>query len=582
MTHQLTLGSLLLTDSLPHEDHGYVFNVLADGVSRGVAKGVQEVVRSLLADGDLVRITRYGNREVSFDVQVTGPSLASLSEAEAALRRELGIGNALTWEAPDYLAAATVFDVVTSEMEERFNDLDELRNTRTFTVTLTCAPFARSADLTTVAALDIPPVTPTTATITNADTTAGFTASKTVTSFGSGGTAVTQFPVTVTDEGSYVRAAASDSYVSVSISYATSAVSMASTKYLSVEMSGSAPSTFTLTVGGVTKVYAPVLTRANTGGTTLYVFDTAGGSFTGFAASTPTIGGAGTVGINVHDISRTDTLPQVSPRQSTRVIEVGGTERAPASLHAYTSSGFLGNTILHTTPFDASGYTPDLSRWRHTGNTPVANVSSRKITGTWEPLQPNPLVARLLSSQLPRGDYILMAAIKSSLTGERAISWAVKSLLVSSVVGNVTGTAYYNFPVADRLEYVPLGVLSAPVVRSEGFLETEVHLSNPSPGSVTLHAEEAWLFADGPDSALSIIGTDEAELWLETADMSSSVPRVWVGNSNGRFHPNSRLMAHGDHRFSPGLVQVTSISDANDYLEVDLSYHEHWHSNAAR
>lgn len=572
MTHSLTLGSLLLTDDMPEEGHGYVFSVLAEGASFGVAQGVQEVVRSLLADGDLVRTTRYGNRQVSFRIQVTGPSLAAVAQGEAALRREVGIGNTLTWQAPDIFAVPTVFEVVDSEMSPSFDDLGELNRSRIFTVTLTCSPFARSAELTTVPAVLVDG-TPVTQVVTAADTTTGWTA----TVFDG----VTSTPVAVTDQGDFVRA--SGTGIALNMSHALAApVSMAGTPYLIVELSGEIPQSFQVGVQpNLTRMKYPVRIVALTGGRRLYALDVGSETVTRiaatFASQTPRVMAAA-----FHEVTRSNMLPDVSPRQVARIVDVGGTERTPASLHAYTSSGYLGRTIVHTTPADESGYTPDLTRWNYSGSDTSPNSGERFITGSWEALQPSPLIARRSADSVPRGDYILMAAMKSSTAGLRAVSYAVKSILAgSTVVGNMTGTAYFNFEVADRMEFVPIAAVSAPVVRSEGTLDVEIHLSNPSPGATSLFVEEWWLFTDGPDSALSIVGTDEAEMWLESADISSPVPRVWVGNSNGRFHPNTRLIAQGTHTFRPGLMQVTTISDANDYLEADLSYYKRWHSNAA-
>lgn len=581
MTHSLTLGSLLLTDSLPDDDYGYEFNVLADGASIGVANGVQEVVRSLLADGELTRVTRYGNREVTFSVEITGPSLAALSQGEAALRGEVGRSNTLTWEAPDYLAPVTLFEVVTSSMVQKFDDLAELKNRRTFTLTLTCSPFAMSADETTVPALAAAGGSPTTVSVNTADTTTNWFA--TVADYSVRGS--TAAPTAVVDMGDYLQVSGSGYWLSLKLTLNTGSVALAGTRYLLVEVSGSPSPQFGLTLDGVYRSVSPVAVRALTTGVTQVVLDcgtatTLGALVIGFDLKSNSVESRI---INVHDVTRTSEIPQTSPRQSSRIIEVGGTERAPASLRAYASSGSLGTTLIHTTPHDGSGYTPNMRRWRASGNTTAVNADTRRITGTWEPLKPNPVVSRTPAHSLPRGDYLLVAAIKCdtvTTTTPYPINWAVKSVISGQVLGSNEGTGYGWFPIANQLTIVQIASFAAPVVRS-GALDVEVHLLNPT-STLAMSVEEWWMFKDDEDSALSVVNTSEGNLWLDSPDVQSGVPEVWVGPSKPfAYHPAGGLAAPGQHTFKSGPVLVTSISDSNDYLQVDMTYRKRWHSNAA-
>lgn len=581
--HGLDLGALDLASGIPSDD-GYTLSVLAAGATFGEPAAVVREIVSQLADGSLVTYDRAGNRVVSFEVQIKASDGAALQAGEVALRRELYRPNVVTWTPPADFSAPSVYEVITSEMSQRFDDLEELRNTRRFLVTLTCKPFARSVELVTVEGLAPPPVTPTTATVNAADTITGWT---TYVAAQSGASALG----TPTDGGSYLYVAENgtmqNGLTTVELRFSTSAVSMSATPYLLVEAKfatyGPGYIAFRAILNGVERSLAPVFTRATATGTTVYALNTDGQSLTGLAVAAVNVSPSpDQTRVEVHDVTRTDTLTQTSPRQVSRIIGVGGTERTPASLRAYTSSGFLGVTLLHTTPHDGSGYTPDMRRWRATGNTTYANVGTRKITGTYEPMRPNAVTSRTPAHSMPRGDYILCAAIKSdtaTTTSPFPISWAVKSVISGQTIGSIEGTGYGWFPVANELTIVPIAAVQAPIVRS-GALDVEVHLLNPT-NTLALDVEEWWMFTDDDDSALSIVNTSEGNLWLDSADVDSPVPTVWVGpDKPNSYHPSGGLVAQGTHTFKPGPLLVTSISDSNNYLEAELTYHEHWHSNA--
>jgi hypothetical protein len=585
-THGLELGTLDLASTEAHDD-GYTLTVLGAGASFGASQAKIREIVSMLADGNLVTYDSAGNRVATFDVLIKAADGVALQAGEVALRRELYRRNTVTWTPPADFSAPTVYEIVTSEMAPLFDDIDELRDRRKFRVTLTCAPFARSAEPVTIEALAAPPVTPTTATITNADTTAGFSASKTVwdTTTGPGGATT---PVTVTDGGSYAQASASATYLSLKLTYTTSAVDMSATRYLSVEMSGSYVFNFMLTLNGVSGYHTPILTRTNAGGTKQYVFDTAGGSLTAFSAITgagPVWGATVTITLDVHDISRTDTLPQVSARQSTRIIEVGGTERTPASIHVTAADGtdpLGGLVIVHTSPEDGSGYSPSLRRWRTTASagTPAAEVSA--MSGQKESISEvaGGFNAKVDTSALPEGGYVLMARVRSLGSETTPIYWSTSTIFPDATTqeGYTNGNVPYDFP-DDEWQLIPLAALSLPSVRTSA---GQVEISLQAIGtSQPIELDEAWLFRVDDDCALSIVATDAAHLWLDSPDVSSSVPRVWIGDSaDVKVHPGDALQAMGNHVLSPnGTAAFTAA--LTDNPATDATFYRRWHSNAA-
>lgn len=590
MTHSLMLGDLLLTGSrdFPDPDHGFWFEVAAEGTEFGSPQAVTRIITSLLVDGAIVSYDSDGNREIPVRVRVHGPSLAAVSQGEAALRLASKRRNELTWQPPDEFAPVSVYETYPSPMEsvqESGWDLDELRRVRTVRLSLACSPFALSQDVTTVSALPSGG-SPSTSTIDNCDSASGWTATRS-------GAAVS---ATTFWEAGAVGAAELDSSFTAPETWTltrTGSVSFASMPYLSAEVR-TVSYNGNLSVRAVTSTGSslnlPILSKRNLEaggdeGSYHEVVCLVPGGVTLASVTFVHTSQSGDIwqGLLVRKVSQSNMPPGGFARQTSQVFEVGGTERTPASLRASTTAGFLGTTLIHTTKFDGSGYSPDMRRWRATGNATSANVDARKITGTWELMRPNPVVSRTPSHSMPRGNYLLVAAIKSdtpTTTTPLPISWAVKSVISGQTLGNDEGTGYGWFPVAHELTIIPIASLAAPIVRS-GALDVEVHLFNPT-STVTMSVEQWWMFTDDDDSALSIVNTSEGALWLDSPDADSPVPTVWVGPSKPlSFHPAAGLVAQGSHTFRPGPNLVTTVSDSNDYMSASLEYRKRWHSNAA-
>lgn len=576
MTHSLTLGSLLLTDPLPDDDHGYTFSVLAEGAGFGVAQGVREVVTSLLADGDIVRTTRFGNREVSFAVQIEGPTLGALAHGEAALRAELGRRNTLTWQAPDVLSVPTVFDVVDSEMQQTFDDLDELRRKRTFVVSLTCSPWARSADLVTVDALS---VGASTVSIDDGTSAAGWTGSyegspavvSTAWEAGSVGVAELDDAVTAPDTWTMTR---------------TGAVDFTSTPYLVVEVrtlaSDAAPP---INVSASADV-APLslLSVRREAGSAYYemIFDLRGTGATSALTFTHTSRvGDPWSGMFIRQLSRTSEPPGITARQQARIVDVGGTERTPASIHVQTASGTgsLGQCIVHTCPEDGSGYSPPLQRWRTVGQTRTPDATA--FSGTYESINTTSWIAEVPTSALPEGGYVLMARLRAQTAATVTVTWSTSTIFPDATTqeGFTVGTVQHTFDAGNVWNLVKMDALTLPSVRTKaGKVQIALQVAAASP-VVTL--DEAWLFREDDDCALTIVETARPHLWLDSPDFDSPVPRVWIGDgSTTKVHPGVGLKAMGSHVLSPEGTAVFTAA-LTDNPSTDATFYRRWHSNAA-
>lgn len=570
--HSLTLGSLLLTDSVAEETHGYVFNVLASGMSTGSGSPVKDVVTSLLADGDLVRITRYGNREVVFSVEITGPTLGALAHGEAALRAEIGRRNLLTWQAPDVLSVPTVFEVVASEMAQTFDDLDELGRRRTFALALTCTPHALSADPVTVEALS---AGSSTVVVDTCDATTGWAAATSVPpdSLSQSAGAVWSTDATGGNDAMGLLRSAS--------------IDVSAHPYFVLEWKANPGTGYTiLGLPAAADTFPDEINRtALTDGWVRSMWLVAPGDLdSGFQfayVNTDTVTEEGDY-LGIREVRKTDVPPGQTARQLTRIISVGGTERTPASIHVQSEDGTtaLGQCIVHTCPEDGSGYSPPLVRWRVSG-TGSGSTDATAFSGEYEEINVTSWVAEVPTSSLPEGGYILVARLRAQTAGPVSITWSTSTIFPDAVTqqGFTVGAFNHDFAVGNEWEIVPIEVLSLPSVRTQaGKVQIALQVAAASP-VVTL--DEAWLFRDDDDCALTILETEQPHLWLDSPDVSSAVPTIWIGDGvDTKVHPGEGLNGMGTHVLSPEGTAVFTAA-LTDYPLTDATFYRRWHSNAA-
>lgn len=575
--HSLTLGSLLLTDSTPDATHGYVFNVLASGMSTGSGAPVKEIVTSLLADGDLVRITRYGNREVTFSVEITGPTLGAVAHGEAALRSEIGRRNALTWQPPDALSVPTVFDVVTSEMAQTFDDLDELLGRRrTFVLALTCSPDARSADPVTVEALE---AGTTTTTVDACDSTSGWSGSRSgagspALGIWTGGVGVVDLDSAVTSPETWTLTR-------------TGSVDLAATPYLVIEARTVSPTEQVVAATG-DGVTLPLLSVRSIDSDGWMEFTYLGSSVVSELTFTHT-SGVDEVwqGLIVREVTRTDVLPGQTARQLARILAVGGTERTPASIHVQSEDGTdpLTQVIVHTSPEDNSGYSPPLRRWRTADfPSPDTGTDASLYSGEYEGIAvaTGGFYAEVPTSALPEGGYTLLARVRLAASPPATVTifYSTSTIFPDST----TQQGYHNDSEVVTLTdtnwtLVPLATLSLPSVRTKaGKVQIVIQASDDA---AQVYLDEAWLFREDDDCALTIVDTERPHLWLDSADVDSAVPTVWVGDGGDtRVHPGTGLLAMGAHVLNPEGTAVFTAS-LTDNPATDATFYRRWHTNAA-
>lgn len=148
--HRLDFGTLDLVGRDARGGVAYWFETLAEGYALGSPEATKVIVESLLRDGDDSRITRYGNRTITFQVVINAASAIGLGDGEAALAMQVGGRNELAWTPPDgYVQTKTIFTVLNSQMQyvpdDTTSEVLGPVHSRTYSLTLECEPFGRSA-----------------------------------------------------------------------------------------------------------------------------------------------------------------------------------------------------------------------------------------------------------------------------------------------------------------------------------------------------------------------------------------------------------------------------------------------------
>lgn len=574
------IGSVALTD--------YPYSVDRESsVDIGEPAMVVEGITSLLADGDLERVVRHGNRVYKLDIYIEGPTLGDLADAEAVLRSELQrTGLELAHDPGDGFSPVSVYEVQTASLTPARRDDFESHLMRRYTLTLTCGPWARSANLVTVDALVLGSTTP--VTVNNADTVTGWTASLAQYITGAG---PVSGPLTVTDQGSYLRAQGSGQQAEVTLRYAApTPVAVTTAPYLLVEMSGDGPPAFRIVVGAGDYAATPIMARATTSGTTIYAIDClalpiATTTINGLMATLGKSGNA-TVTLNVHDVSQSVALPQVTAKQITRVIKVGGTERTPASIHVESRNGTspLGLTIVHTSPETGAGYSPPLRRWRTSGNT--ANSASDTFSGAYENIHANPVVFEVPTSSVPAGDYAYCVALASDTVGTFPITWTAQTRRTTAVNGEAefSGITPVQFYSVNAWHFVALTPLTLPTMRggNESFVRLTLDYAGANPPNIIY--DDAWIFRLGDDCAVSVVNSVPPHLWLDAPGVTSPVPEVRVGTTASAvdsWNPGPSLFSTGSHILNPAGTALFTATREYDNPAASATFYRRYHSNAA-
>lgn len=580
-------------DLVPHWQIGdvvltsYPFGVDADStVDVGEPEMIVETVPSQMADGDTERVLRHGNRTYRLEFYIEGPTLGALAESEALLRAQLRRPLIpLLHDPGDGLSPSSVYEVQTAQLTPQRRDDHEAHLVRKFTLTLTCSPWARSPSASTAPALSSGT---TTTNIDTCDSVTGWSGTR-------GGVPTTP------GEGPFAwdPGAVGVAELNNTVGYPpetwtltrTGAVDFSTLPYLQIQvrtLANGAPLDIAAHAGPNTSSPAlPILAmRRMTDGTSYHLVtfdasDVGGVSALTFAHTSAEGYGHVWQGLIIRNVAQTDVVPGSTARQLTRIVEVGGTERTPGSIHVQSANGTdpLGMVIVHSSPEDGSGYSPPLQRWRTVGQTRTADATA--FSGNYESINTTSWVAEVPTSALPEGGYLLLARLRAQTAGEVTVTWSTSTIFPDSTTqeGFTVGTVQHTFAAGNVWELVKMDTLTLPSVRTAaGKVQIALQVAAASP-VVTL--DEAWLFSEADDCALTIVETDRPHLWLDSPDLNSQVPRQWVGDGlDTKVHPGTGLQGMGAHVFSADGTAVFTAA-LTDYPLTDATFYRRWHSNAA-
>lgn len=559
------VNDLVLTD--------YPYSVDADStVDIGEPEVEVVTIPGSLADGDLEREIRSGNRTYVLSVYIEGPTMGDLAENEAALRRELKKPSVLLTHDPgDGLGFASVYEVQVARMKPDRQDLHESHLIRRVTLTFTCGPFARSVDAVTVPALAY---TSGSVVVDTCDATTGWSTgiiANTDTLSTSGG-AVWSTDTSGNDAASLYRAASID-------------VSAHPFFVLEWKATPSAIGFLVLGIPAATNQFPSELRRVALGdGWFRSTWSVAAGDLnSGFQLS---FSGTGVDALGIREVVKSGVLPGTTPRQLSRIIEPGGTERTPASIHVQTESGTgqLTQVIVHTCPEDGSGYSPPLRRWRTVASTGPVTTDATTYSGGYEPIAfvAGGFIAEIPTSALPEGGYTLLARVKLSASAPANVTifYSTSTLFPGSVIQDGFTNGSETITLTDtNWTLVPITTLSLPSVRTQAG-KVQVVLQTSTTHS-QVYLDEAWLFREDVDCATSITNNPLPHLWLDSPDADSPVSTVWIGDGlSTKVHPSTGLVAQGSHILSPGGTAVFTAALV-DNPATDATFFERWPNYAA-
>lgn len=535
-----------------------------------------------LADGDIEQESHTGNRTYVIPLYIEGPTMADLAENEAALRRELKkAGVLLSHNAGDGFAPTSVYEVFTARLVHARDDTHESHLIRRYTLTLRCSPWARSADLTTIEALE---AAGTATTVDACNSATGWTGKVNGVNFGAAdpawlGSSGSVWAYDLFDPGPQL------------IELTRAGTFSITSPYLKIVTRGNEPAvtTATATVDGVVtelQLIAQYKTTADIDGYA-FVFEISGTSVSSltvanYSQATPSAFG-------VSDVAFIATPPSIAPRQITRVLHVGGTERTPASIHVASPDGTtdLGLVIVSTTPsrYPEVGFHPAMSRWYLSG-TRTADASS--VSGYRFRLDNGFMAAQAPAISFPEGGYQMAALMAASVEGTYEVVSLVQTRKAGTILKEWSNTEVVHLFPSPNWGLVDMGVPRLPILRAESgtdvVLAVKVRQTNGADlVGVTVEAQDAWMLPVDDGCGLEITLTDKANLWMDSPSTSSGVPVVLEGDNADRTGATFPLRGarSSAHVLSPGMTGITVITSISDYPAVSASYYKRWHSNAA-
>lgn len=593
MGQSVTLGGLpLMIDGQDAVSvDGYSFRVAGDEANLGNAQSVTSVLLSMLANGSVVSRDRSDNRTQSFVVEVVARENdgLALARGEAALRAVCCKPVELVWQPPQAGAPPAVFDVVNSDLELLYSDVDEMELFRGYKITMSSLPWARSENLTTTPA--IAPGTGSTVTINAADNISGWEAPYDGTS-------------TVTDLGTALRVTASDGNTEPS-SYLKAALMMPDVAadafdaypFLVVEWrtdnlrpDGEFNLLYTITpsspgfVGTRPKVaefaidddWIRTYFRMSPGEYTSLTFEA--GKFWNYG---------GGYNLDVRDVSKTDTPPAVGTRrQLVSRIVARGSEETQGSIDVQHPTTDLGSVVVYTRPQGPEPYTPALSPYWAYGA--AWGPDSSLLSGKTFPCDATGPGFSLPAFAVPPGEYALVVRMRN-YTDSNMIPLGHHQTIGSVGAGGiveVTADVPVNVQIPqDVWTIVNLGAINLPNTRVGPNSPVALYITRLS-GAQSLAIDEVWIFK--MDGSLTIVdpvgdpyaaGMNRQRLRIIAPSLDERSGAIFASDTTDFLQAVSvsRICkSRQHHRLQPGDNMIFAAATGATDVAVSATHYNRW------
>ena len=595
--HVLRLGQLILSDGGDPNPMGteYRLSVVGEDFTLGEAAPVERVMESFLQDGAVTQKVRDGNREISFRVIVEAPDSGVMALAEADLNAEIGKPNALGWTPADGWGPESVFDVFTSRMDFKFDDLMELnQGERAYVLTLTCHPHARSAEMVVTPALqgagEIPPDQVTT-TINPASDPSGWS--------------IRNNTGTIVDLGSYLRAklnAGSTGGSLIAVYTAPSPVTLSpSSRYVQMVIDFRGQDTsggvVSMTVDGVQASLVGAIPDPAGSGATRYTWQTdrtTGTVFTFQLYFDYQAASMADRGFNFTMLEKTNRPPfSGTSRQSARAIKVKGSTRTAGSLIVSHPTNALGNVLVYTQSADLP-YSPAMRQYFVTGSAPVAGGA---VSGSEHNVIAAPSVFGFPAGTYRQGSHNFMALLRAEMPGTYICSWVVRAFADEGRTTPAYGVVQRTqVTVAQGYGFVSLATATLPGIDTATpggvYCEFQFQLSNGPAGAVFMD-EGYFLNLDLGDVTALNAGT-KRRVWVDGPTVDSPRYRIFRGNAEDRSDAVSpgdivsllpgqapQIVSYGAHRFAPPLTSAFIVTSGALSAAAEFRHYPRWHTHAA-
>lgn len=594
---RLLLGGVDLVDG--GDDESYTISTIGEDLDFGEPQPVDVTLATLMADGAITETMRYENREVAFRVEVQAADGRGLANGEAALIAQIGKRTTLTWTPPDDLGPKTVFRVETSRLKFLFNDLDETRNVqrRTFQLTLTCLPFARSVDPITVGAEFV------------ADSVAILDDCEATTGWSAGASLPAQNPVTSTVDSSIfatgtgslrftssglIVPAFGDAVSEVRVTRTGLTIDASGGGYFVVRVRGEwtldldgddLDAHLTSSGGGVQSV-SPLIGQADKNGFVRLSFPIPDAStITGFDIN---------IVQTISDVYHSLTPPKVwvdslgiagnsSAPQNLMTFDVVGSMRCEASFRVSAPAG-LGDALLYTVPDLGDGLRPDLRRWQASGAT---TSDAAAINGTKTALSVSPTFSAP-ASMYRSGSYAVLARVRRSTAGACVVTVTAQTKSGSTNIGPVESVVSPSISLTD-VDYhlVRLGVIELPPLVTDPASNCTILFTATKSG--TDYYLDEILLLPLEDHALTWVecgsgspsATVSSRFWIDEPSPTSPRGTRLVGTDESRLDARYVLpLSAGRHVLQPGRMLAYLLTSAAGGADLQVVYTPAWHSNA--